>query len=57
MRKKLAALALVVVGFGASSVVGLTHAHAAVACVSASAEVSVNGSDVVNQSVDQCTPA
>ena len=37
---------------------GATGAFAAgpAACASASAQVTVNGSDVVNQSVGQCTP-
>ena len=54
--RKVAALAAVVFSLAGMSVVGVTHVHAATACVSASAEVSVNGSDVVNQSVAQCTP-
>jgi hypothetical protein len=54
--KKLAALASVVLSLTASAVVGVTHVHAATACASASVEVSVNGSDVVNQSASQCTP-
>ena len=52
--RKVAALAAVVFSLATSAVVGVTHVHASTVCVSASAEVSVNGSDVVNQSVAQC---
>ncbi len=52
--KKVAALATVVVSLAASAVVGVTHVHASTVCASASAQVTVNGSDVVNQSVSQC---
>ena len=53
--KKVVAL---IVGFVATGVVGATTAFAAgpSACASASAQVTVNGSDVVNQSVSQCAP-
>ena len=54
--RKVAALATVVLSLAGSAVVGVTHVHASTACASASAEVQVNGSDVVNQSVAQCTP-
>lgn len=56
--KKVAALATVVLSLAGSAVVGVTHVHAAgpSACVSASVQVNVNGSDVVNQSANQCEP-
>jgi len=54
--KKLAALLTVVAGLTGTAAFGATHVHAATACASASAEVNVNDSDVVNQSVAQCTP-
>jgi hypothetical protein len=56
LMKKVAALATVVFSLAGTAVFGVTHASASTACVSASAQVNVNGSDVVNQSVDQCTP-
>jgi hypothetical protein len=53
--KKVVAL---VVGIVATGVVGATSAVAAgpSACASVSAQVTVNGSDVVNQAVTQCAP-
>jgi hypothetical protein len=56
--KKVAALATVVAGVAASALIGVTGVFAAgpSACASVSAQVNVNGSDVVNQSVSQCEP-
>jgi hypothetical protein len=55
--KKVAALVTVVAGFAATAVVGAGTALAAPsACASASVQVSVNGSDVVNQAAAQCAP-
>ncbi|HXA28004.1 MAG TPA: hypothetical protein VN193_04580 [Candidatus Angelobacter sp.] len=56
--KKVAALAAVIAGFAVTGIAGATGAFAAgpSACASASAQVTVNGSDVVNQSVGQCAP-
>jgi hypothetical protein len=53
--KKVVAL---VVGFVATGVIGATSAFAAgpSACASVSAQVTVNGSDLVNQAVSQCAP-
>jgi hypothetical protein len=54
--KKVAALAAVIAGFAVTGIAGATSAFAAGACASVSAQVNVNGSDVVNQSVAQCAP-
>ena len=56
LMKKLVALATVIAGLGASAAFGATHVAASTACVSVSAQVTVNGTDVVNQTVGQCTP-
>ena len=56
--RKVAVLAAVVASVAVTTVAGATHVFAAgpSACVSASVEVGVNGSDVVNQSLSQCEP-
>jgi len=51
--KKVAVLATVILGLTGAAL-GTTHAHASTVCASASAQVTVNGSDVVNQTVAQC---
>ena len=53
--KKVAALATVIAGLAASAgLLTTVTASADTVCASASAQVTVNGSDVVNQSVSQC---
>lgn len=53
--KKVAALATIVAGLAASAgLITTVTASASTVCVSASAQVTVNGTDVVNQSVGQC---
>lgn len=53
--KRIAALATVVAGLAASAgLLTTVTASADTVCASASAQVTVNGSDVVNQSVAQC---
>jgi hypothetical protein len=55
--KKVAALVAVAAGFATTAVVGASTALAApTACASASVQVTVNGSSVVDQSAAQCTP-
>lgn len=53
--KKVAALATILAGFAASAgLITTVTASASTVCASASAQLTVNGSDVVNQSVSQC---
>lgn len=53
--KKIAALATILAGFAASAgLISTVTASASTVCASASAQVQVNGTDVVNQSVSQC---